>query len=434
MSNTAPVFDRELILKHILDLSTEHGINASGKEEVYGCVFGRDGAKSVLKLLRVYEKTKETHLLELSRRTLDTLISLQGTKFNIQSGEEPGKFIHEFRENNYQFIINMYGPRYIYADGSMKNYDSLDSTPLALIAIYKYWELTQDKEFLLKALPSVEQGLNWIITYGDRDKDLLLEYDFPKERTTSGSRVQSWTDSEESIKRADGTMPFYPIAPVEVQGYAWLAFKLWADFYNDQTTYTTERTTGTFGQKLEAQAKSLKAQFNKSFLVKDKNLIFAVQALDGYKRQIPTITANPLLLLWATYRKNDTVETILETKYVQEFVERGFQDDLFDKDAGIRTMSTFSPTFNPNQDSYHNGSFWPMLNGFIYEGLQNWGYAEKADRLRIASMKPITYFSTPIELYIKTADGYAEYKNSLGHVGCRNQAWSAVSVLDFLSS
>ena len=393
----------------LLDLATGEGINASGASEIFGCVFGRDTAITVLKILKVLERNPTTvdvtRLKEISKRALLGLISLQGKEFNLESGEEPGKFIHEYRKDNFAHLANWF----VYPDGKLRNYDSIDSTPLALIAIHKYWSLTQDDEFLKQVKLSVDYGLHWILNYGDRDGDSLLEYELSPNRKSGGLCVQSWTDSRESLRKADGSMPVYPIAPVEVQGYAWLALKLWG--------------------KDEAAAK-LKQTFNEKFLAVDNNLIFPVQALDGHKNQITTVTGNPLLLLWASCGH----ESILEEKYVADLVKRAFLPDLFDITAGIRTMSAFSPTFNPNQDSYHNGSFWPILNGLVHEGLANWGYLDEANSLKAASISGLNFFKTPIELYIKGTDGnYYEYKNESGQTSCKQQAWSAAAALDFLT-
>ena len=136
-----------------------------------------------------------------------------------------------------------------------------------------------------------------------------------------------------------------------------------------------------------------------------------------------------MLLLWATYKKNSR-ECIIDKKYIPDIVERSFGQDMFDQEAGIRTMSELSETYNPNQDSYHNGSFWPKLNGMAYGGLLNWGYYGEAEKLKNASLKPISYFKTPIELYVKNKKGeYLEFCSSSGQVSCRNQAWSAAVVL-----
>ena len=419
------------IYQILLDLSTDDGINASGKEEIYGCIFGRDSALTILKILRVCEKEnfpvdKKQELAALCKRALLTLINLQGKETNLESGEEPGKFVHEFRKEKFEHLLRFAKPWYVYPEGVLKNYDSLDSTPLALIAIYQYWQLTQDHEFLISVLPAVESGLNWIISYGDIDKDGLLEYVLPSEREHGGLVVQSWTDSNESLLQADGSFPLYPIAPVEVQSYAWLALRVWSDFYNQHSPE--------FGKKLLSQSQKMKDAFNSMFLTRDHELIFAAQALDGQKNQIPTITGNPLITLWSTYQNQDYKEAIVEKEILDQFVKRAFVDDLFDADGGIRTMSTLSSTYNPNSDSYHNGSFWPVLNGLISEGLTKWNYIHQANQLKEASLKAIYYFDAPIELYMKNADGnYMEYLAPSGQVGCRTQAWSAAAVLDWLT-
>lgn len=419
-------------------LCTENGINASGKEEVYGCIFGRDSAITILKILKVLESNKKycpielRKLKEACKKGLLTLTELQGKTVNIESGEEPGKFIHEYRTEKYERLLQLEKPWFVYPDGILRNYDSIDSTPLALIAIYKYWKQTNDGEFLIKVLPSVEKGLNWIITFADKDKDNLIEYEIPKERKSGGLRVQSWTDSHESITQSDGKLPSYPIAPVEAQGYAWLALKLWANFYKDSSNSYSR--TELFGNKLSLQADLLKNRFNDVFLFKDGKYLFPAQALDGKKRKIRTVTGNALLLLWASYKYETKFQCVLDDKYLKEVVERSFKEDLFDKDAGIRTMSLFSSTYNPNQDSYHNGSFWPKLNGMAHEGLENMGFKKEAKRLRKASIKPIKYFQSPIELYIKGSDGsLLEYKNKFGQSGCKVQAWSAAAMLDLLT-
>lgn len=426
------------IYQSILDLTTDDGINASGKDEVYGCIFGRDSFITILKLLKVTSNPSLANdcdvsvFKDITRRALLNLITLQGQQTNIESGEEPGKFIHEYRTEKYDRLINRPQPWYVYPDKILRNYDSIDSTPLGLIAIYRYWEQTQDDAFLLKALPAVEAGLNWIITYGDRDKDYLLEYEFHKDRVYGGLVVQSWTDSRESLLQENGSFPLYPIAQVEVQGYAWLALKLWADFYAD--TKKTYANRADFAHKLEVQADKLKKRFNETFHFSSEKYLFPSQALDGTKKQLQTVTGNSLLLLWASYVKDGKRESILDTALVDDIVKRSFLPDLFDEDAGIRTMSAKAKTFNPNANSYHNGSFWPKLNGMAHEGLMHWGYEEEAEELRLATLKPIAHFGTPIEVYNKSATGeYCLYQTDYGKTSCLQQAWSAAAALDLLT-
>lgn len=423
---------RQNIYDSLLDLVTPAGINASGKDEAFGCIFGRDSAITILKILNFLKRESAPNyynveeLLGIIRRSLLTLVTLQGRESNIESGEQPGKFIHEYREDKFERLIAPPRNWYLYPDKKLRNYDSIDSTPITLIAIYKYWEATSDNNFLLSVLSSIERGLNWIFSYADLDKDNLIEYEFSPKRKHGGLMVQSWTDSRESLLLPNGSMPKYPIAPVEVQGYAWLALKLWSDFYIKQSP--------SFGKKLSLKANAIKRAFNRNFIFEEKGSFFAAQALDGDKNQIRTVTGNPLLLLWATYLKDGRKETILKEKYIDEIVKRSFKKDMFDPTAGIRTMSTKSLTFNPETTSYHNGSFWPKLNGMAHEGLMNWGYFKEADKLKIATLKPIVYFQTPMELYVKSKKGeYLNYQTPWGRIGCKYQAWTAAAVLDLLT-
>src|SRR3954463_13411571 len=83
-------------LNTIRELETEKGILASGREEVYGCIFGRDSLITSLKLLKAYEKSRDPYFLTLVRKILVNLADLQGKEHNLESGEELGKIIHEF--------------------------------------------------------------------------------------------------------------------------------------------------------------------------------------------------------------------------------------------------------------------------------------------------------------------------------------------------
>lgn len=420
-----------------MDLVTEDGIYASGRQEAYGCIFGRDSAITILKILKAVSNRSsafdinELELLSACRRTLLTLAGLQGKDFNPDSGEEPGKFVHEYRTTNLERLTKLEKPWYVYPDGALRNYDSVDSTPLGLVAIYKFFRQTRDKEFLRQVLPAVEKGLMWIMTHTDSDRNHVLEYQIPKNRKAGGLIVHSWTDSQESIQRPDGTMPVYPIAPVEAQGYGWFALKLWEDFFKKNPESCRVKR---FHKILNSYARIIKRNFNKNFIFKSEGLYYAVQALDGTGKKIETITGNPLLLLWASYRQNGKVYSIIDDKYIKDFVKRAFMSDLFDPTAGIRTMSKKSPTYNGSQNSYHNGSFWPKLNGMIHEGLVRFKFFKEAGLLKRATIKPIRFFGSPIELYIKQKDGkYLEFKGENGQVSCRNQAWSAAALLDLLT-
>jgi glycogen debranching enzyme len=408
------------------ELASENGITASARTEVYGCVFGRDTAITVLKILNVIEQKPDAEMAAICRTALLTLVSLQGTQINIESGEQPGKCIHEYRTDNYERLVNREKPWYVYPDATLKNYDSVDATPLLLTAIHRYYTVTNDRDFLLHCLSAVEAGLQWVMHYGDQDGDHLIEYTLPTDRTHGGLVVQSWTDSADSLRRPDGTFPNYPIAAVEVQAIAWQALKVWAEFYQTHSP--------AFAQELNQFATEMKTAFNQHFVFNDGTTHYLAQALDGDKNQITTITPNAAACLWPSIGKGSTLECIVNSELIPALVQRTFAPDLFDPRAGLRTMSSLSPTFNPGPDSYHNGSFWPVLNGMVYEGLYRWNYLQEAEELKQATLAALRYFQTPIELLTLNPDGsYNEYISRTQKRGCRVQAWSAATGLEMTS-
>src|SRR6266404_7511238 len=139
----------EMGLTSIKDLEVSNGILASGRDEVYGCIFGRDSLITSLELLEAFERTKNPYFLELVRKILTNLALLQGTSVQIESGEEPGKIIHEYRPEKHEHLTRaLQEPWYVYPDNIMRNYDSVDSTPLFLITLHKYLQVSQDDAYI----------------------------------------------------------------------------------------------------------------------------------------------------------------------------------------------------------------------------------------------------------------------------------------------
>ena len=160
----------------IRELETPQGILASGKAEIYGCLFGRDSLITSLTLLDVYERTRDVYYLALVRKVLTNLAKLQGNDVNIESGEEPGKIIHEFRPDNHAHLTAEGAPPwYVYPDDVMRNYDTADATPLFLMTLHAYLRASGDVNFVEGMLPSVRAALDWMRCYGDSNNDGLFD-------------------------------------------------------------------------------------------------------------------------------------------------------------------------------------------------------------------------------------------------------------------
>lgn len=414
-------------LKSLQELETPEGILASARHEVYGCIFGRDSLISVLGFLAIYERTKNPYFLMLTEKILRTLGMLQGKETQIESGEEPGKLIHEFRPDNHAHLTGRAeSPWYTYPAGEMRNYDSVDSTPLFLMAAHTYLRVGGKAAFIESIMPNIQAALGWLLHSADHNGDGFVDYLFPAERTFGGLKVQSWMDSSESLFYEHSLDPLerppYPIAPVEVQAYAWAALRGWADYFTRHAKDENERK---LGQELFEKAVALKKAFNLSYILRTPvrgKFASLAYALDGEGKPLISARSSMGHVLWAVYER----ESILERDYIDGLRKRLLARDLFIEKAGIRTLTSHSIHYDPL--SYHNGSIWPHDTAMLALGLENFGYTEDATRVRDALLNAYSHFKTPIELF-GYARGFREYK-----AACRTQAWSAAALLTVLQS
>jgi glycogen debranching enzyme len=421
-------------IEAVKELETERGILASARHELFGCIFGRDSLITSLQLLRVCQQTGRGDFLSTVRKVLITLSELQGRGLNIESGEEPGKIIHEYRPDKHEHLTRPGGANghekswYLYPDQIMRNYDTVDATPLFLIACYRYQQVLQqlgrtDDQFMELVWPSVKSAIAWLLWYGDSNQDGFIDYQLKPERSFGGLQNQNWMDSSEATFHEDGSPIIYPIAPVEAQAYTYLALRLWAK----HSTPTMSVNTST-AQLLNRRADHLKQSFNQRFIIERNGLVSLAAGLDGQGKQLTSVRSSMGHCLWASQNMLDDglVDGIVEDSHVSSLVKRLLSADMFEPQAGIRTLSQNSANYTPN--SYHNGSIWPHDNSMIADGLEYYGYADEASLVRIAMLKAVEHFQNPLELYVYDQD-YADYTSPQGQTANKTQAWAAAAIL-----
>jgi glycogen debranching enzyme len=308
----------------------------------------------------------------------------------------------------------------------MRNYDTVDATPLFLMTAYSYFNISGDKEFIESILPKIRLAINWLYSYGDTNNDGFIDYRLHPDRKYGGLKTQSWMDSSESVffEKGDAT-PSYPIAPVEVQAYAFVALISWSEYFSLSDVH--------FSEELRKRAEDLKQKFNARFVIKEVNGdISLASAIDGTGRPLISPRSSMAHVLYAIYKKHDgTSKSILDEQFVEPLIRRLFRRDLYVSQAGIRTLSSKSRAFDPF--SYHNGSIWPHDTSIFAEGLENFGHAREAAIVRNSLVRAYKHFKTPIELFAYTKGKFLEYGNEKQHA-CRVQAWSAASLLNAIDS
>jgi glycogen debranching enzyme len=379
--------DKEKIIfnlkKEIDQLKDPLGFLNAGYPYFYK-LFGRDSLISSWQLLD-YDSN-------IARSTLEILSQFQGIKIDDFSEEEPGKILH-------QHIIGE--SKHPKRNLPLPYYGSVDSTPLYLILFYFYFQKTQDKDFIEKYWQNIENAVNWMFDYGDKDKNLFLEY---QRKNPNGLENQGWKDSNElKIKP--------PVEIVEVQGYQYFALIKIAELAE------ILNKDENFIQKLKERAKNLKEKFNQDFWLENKKY-FAL-ALDGDKKKIEWITSNPGHLLFTEIVDEDKIDFV---------VKKLFAEDLW-TNYGIRTHSIFEENYD--HISYHCGSVWPHDNWIIAQGLKKLGYLKEYEKIRSALFSAYKKLGFLPEYYA-VIDDEIIIDNLKAKRPDYPQAWATGALINFL--
>jgi len=302
-------------------------------------VFGRDTLITCLQTLLFGP--------ELAVTALEVLADLQATVDDPMRDAEPGKIVHELRRGK---AARAWHGTY---------YGTVDATPLYLVLLSEVWRWTDDASLVHKLKGPALQALEWIDKRGDLDGDGFVEY---HKRSRRGLDNQSWKDSHDSQRFADGRTAEPPIAPCEVQGYVYdakrrtaeLAREIWRD--------------RELADRLDREARDLRDRFNEAFWT-DQRGGYYVLALDREKRQVDALCSNVGHLLWSG---------IVPMERVDSLVDLLMGDELW-SGWGVRTMSTVDRAYNPL--AYHNGTVWPHDNSLCAWGLARYGRWPEAHRI-----------------------------------------------------
>lgn len=355
-------------------------------------LFGRDSLIVSHQNLTVYP--------DFARGALDLLGKLQANEVDDYRDAQPGKILHEIRVG--ELAERKLIPHTPY-------YGTADATALYLITLCEAWKWLGDDDLFRQQEAVAKRCLEWIDRYGDMDGDGLQEY---QTRSPQGYENMGWKDASDSVVYPDGTQVRGPKALCELQGYTYDAWLRMADAYDY------------FGQpeaagRLRQKAADLRQRFEELFWC--EGIQFYAYALDGDKKQVPTIASNPGHLLWSG---------IVSSERAARVVERLLKPDMW-SGWGLRTLSAENPAYNPF--SYQNGSVWPHDNGIIALGCKRYGFAQEAAMIARDISEAASYF-----VFYRLPELYAGTKREPGafpvqYLGANvPQAWAAGSVFHLL--
>jgi glycogen debranching enzyme len=351
----------------------------------YLTLFGRDSLWTAT-LLLPYD-------VALAAGTLRTLARTQGRATDPETGEEPGKILHERRRTATPFTERL-PPLY---------YGTIDATPLWICLLRDAWRWGLPAEEVRALLPNLEAALGWIGRHGDR----FVAYHTPAGR---GLPNQGWKDSTDAVRFADGRQASGPIALVEVQGYVHEAALAGAELLEafDRPGAATWR----------AYAADLANRFRARFWVVDADGPFPALALDGTGTGVDAPTSNIGHVLGTGLL--DDAESALVAARIRDLAN-GY---------GVRTMAARAAGYSPL--SYHCGSVWPHDTAIVARGLSRAGHPAAAAELARQLLAAAAAFDGRLpELF--AGFGADEVAVPVAYpASCRPQAWSAAAAVELL--
>ncbi|MBZ9753308.1 amylo-alpha-1,6-glucosidase [Deinococcus sp. HMF7604] len=331
------VLERSVADLHSLSFATEFGAFPAAGLPWFVAPFGRD---SMLMALMVHR-----HLPALAKTVVRYLAAHQGQRHDPVTLEQPGKILHELRVGELTRLGRT--PHRPY-------YATADATPLF---VWLVGELAQTDPALAAELrPHWEAALIWCLTDGDPDGDGFLEYT----PDPNGITNAVWKDSGDSTFTAAGVDVSGHVAVVEVQGYAYAAYRAAAAMY---------RTLGeaTLAGEWDTRAGELQAAFQQAFWWPERGTY--VHGLNGDKQPLRVLVSNAAHTLCTG---------IIAPEYAAQVARTVLGPELW-SGWGLRTLGTQEPRYNPV--SYHNGSVWPHDTALAALGLARTGLHAEAHQV-----------------------------------------------------
>ncbi len=356
-------------------------------------LFGRDSLISSLQLSYLYP--------DFLKHSLEVLSKYQGNSYNIATGEEPGKILHELSNSN-TYISNPDKESWVVLNKPI--FFSVDSTPLfiisAILFMKKHFEM-----YLSSIIKSIEKAVIWLLNKSESTG--FLTYNTMEIHNKLAS--MGWMDgSWDLYSKLSGD-----IALIEVQAYTYEALRLFNEIFPFSKLHKI----------IDDKLSYLRNNINKFFWIDSiKYYSPAISISNGTINALKNITSGPGHLLITdiidSHKKKMVVETLFGKNMMTSY--------------GIRTVATNDNIFNPFK--YQTGSIWPNDNWIIMEGLKRSGFSIEAEKLRVNLLNAVISLKEPLEYYsVDINNNIIPYKD-LYISPCEIQAWTIGMFLNVIDN
>jgi len=382
-------------LRHLLltDPEEPSSIFAAAGSPWYLTLFGRDSLWAARMTLPFGT--------ELAAGTLRALARRQGSVFDNDRAESPGKIPHELRRTT--FVDPSAG-----LDLPPVYYGTIDATPLWISLLHDAWRWGLADREVEALLPSLQSAARWLTEFAAPDADGLLKY---LDTSGKGLANQGWKDSGDAIRWRDGHVADAPIALCEAQAYAIEAASAAAELF---THFNLDGSAD-----LSDYADQLRTRFRDRFWVGPQDERYIGLAVDGQGRTVDGLGSNMGHVLGTGTLNADEVDRVSRTLTSPQLLGR----------YGISTLAGDNVGFNPI--GYHTGSIWTHDTAIGAWGLAREGKRNEATKVAqslLASAEAFDYRWPELYAGAGVLDRPVPYPAS-----CRPQAWSAASAAVLIS-
>lgn len=338
---------------------------------LYEAVFGRDSLRAAIDLIPSYPL--------LARSTILALASMQGVTYNLAREEEPGRIIHEARDETDPIALRLSQKR----GWGWPYYGSVDSTPEFIRTLTAYAQLSEENRAFLSetyidrsgtrrtVAHALESALDWIISRQSENNQGLIEFHSP---LVHGIENQVWKDSWDAYHHHNGVIANHAkgIASIEVQITTYDALIDAAELFEDILD-DNERAV-----QLRFRAKYLRDTIFEHFWTEEKGGYFVLgtdRDDEDNLRQLKIRTSNMGHALNSRILKGHEPSVV----NMREAIVGQLASPELLAAGGIRTLASDEVRYRPG--AYHNGSVWLWDTHHIAKGLRRHGYAQQANDL-----------------------------------------------------